>query len=58
LTTIKKLEELTKTDIITLLAISANKQEALSKYLNDCYQNLQKGENISAYMRQEMEVLK
>ncbi|MEI8008634.1 MAG: hypothetical protein WCI00_04440 [bacterium] len=42
LTTIQKLEELTKTDIIEVLNIATNKEEALTKYLNDCEQNLQK----------------
>lgn len=42
LTTIKRLEELTRTDIIEVLNISINKEEALVKYLSDCYQELQK----------------
>jgi len=42
LSTTKKLEELTKTDIIETLTISENKQEALAKYLSDSYQQLQK----------------
>ncbi len=58
LATIKKLEELTKTDVINLLDISMNKAEALTKYLNECYQELQKWDAISAYMRQEMQILK
>lgn len=58
LTTIQKLEALTKTDIIALLNISINKEEALAKYLNDCEQNLQKWDSISAYMKQEMAILK
>ena len=58
LTTIQKLEELTKTDIIELLNISSNKEEALASYLNDCEKNLQKWDSISAYMKQEMAILK
>jgi hypothetical protein len=42
LTTIKRLEELTKTDVIELLNISADKEVALSKYLNDSSKELQK----------------
>lgn len=42
LATIKRLEELTKTDVIELLDISVNKEEALAKYLADCDQELQK----------------
>ena len=42
LATIKKLEELTKTDVIGLLSISTNKQEALAKYLNESSQELGK----------------
>lgn len=58
LATIKRLEELTKTDVIEVLNLSINKQEALAKYLTDCDQELQKGDTISAYMKQEMEILK
>lgn len=58
LTTIKKLEELTKTDVIDMLNLSINKQEALAKYLTECDQNLQKWDTIAAYMKQEMELLK
>lgn len=58
LTTIKKLEELTKTDIIQLLNASADKKAALAKYLTECDENLKKGENISTYMKQEMALLK
>ena len=58
LATIKKLEELTKTDVIDVLNLSANKQEALQKYLTDCYQQLQKWDTIAAYMKQEMIILK
>ena len=42
LATIKRLEELTKTDIIEVLDLSINKEEALTKYLSDCDQELQK----------------
>lgn len=42
LATIKRLEELTKTDIVELLNISTDKQEALAKYLTECDQELQK----------------
>lgn len=58
LTTIKRLEELTKTDIIEILNISINKEEALAKYLTDCDHELQKWDIISAYMKQEMVLLK
>ena len=58
LATIQKLEELSKTDIIEVINIATNKQEALTKYLNDCEQNLQKWDSISAYIKQEMIVLK
>ena len=58
LTTIKKLEELTKTDVIQLLNSSADKKAALAKYLTECDENLKKGENISTYMKQEMALLK
>ncbi|HBB03745.1 TPA: hypothetical protein DCZ39_02450 [Patescibacteria group bacterium] len=42
LMTIKRLEELTKTDVIGILNLSTNKEEALAKYLSDCNQELQK----------------
>jgi len=58
LATIKKLEELTQTNIIEILDISPNKEEALNKYLNECTQNLQKWDTIAVYMRQEMALLK
>lgn len=56
LTTIKNLEELTKTDVIELLNISEKKQETLAKYLADCDKNLQKWDSIVAYMKQEMAI--
>ena len=58
LTTIKNLEELTKTDIIELLDLSKDKQQALNTYLTDSDQELQKWESISARMRGELELLK
>lgn len=58
LTTIKRLEELTKTDVIDVINLSTNKQEALIKYLTDCDQELQKWDTIAAYMKQEMNILK
>lgn len=58
LATIRRLEELTKTDIISILNVSTNKQETLIKYLNDCEQNIQNGNNIVVYMKQEMGALK
>lgn len=58
LTTIKKLEELTKTDIIELLNLSTNKEEALARYLSDTNRELQKWDIISTYIRQEMGILK
>ena len=42
LATVKKLEELTKTDIIEVLNVSVNKEQALTQYLTDCDQQLQK----------------
>jgi hypothetical protein len=42
LTTIKRLEELTKQDVIETLNIATDKKEALAKYLVDCNQYLQK----------------
>jgi phage shock protein A len=56
--TIKRLEELTKIDIIELLNISTDKKDALNRYLNDAQENLLKGDSISAYMKQEMNILK
>lgn len=42
LATIKRLEELTKTDVVALLNLSINKEEVLAKYLTECDQELQK----------------
>jgi len=58
LETIKRLEELTKTDVITILDLAKNKEEALTSYLKNCDEALQKGDTTSAYMRQEMEIIK
>ena len=58
MTVIKNLEELTNTDIIGLLDTSTDKKEALARYLANCQENLQKWESISAYMKQEMVLLK
>ena len=58
LATIKRLEELTKTDVIEVLNLSIDKQEALAKYLTECNQELQKWDVISAYMKKEMKILK
>lgn len=58
LTTIKKLEELSKTDIMGVLDISANKEEALAKYLKESSEELQKWDTIAAYIKQEMEIFK
>lgn len=58
LETIKRLEELTKTDIITTLDLAKDKEAALTKYLTDCDQELQKGDTISAWLKQEMQMLK
>lgn len=55
---IKKLEQLTKTDVIDLLNVSADKEVALTNYLTECDQEINKWDNISAYMKQEMEMLK
>jgi len=57
LSTIKRLEELTKTDVITLLDLSTDKEQALNKYLADCYQELQVGGVISISIKQEMSLL-
>ena len=58
LATIKKLEELVKTDIIQLLSLATDKGKSLTAYLTDCDQALQKGDSISVYMKQEMDILK
>jgi len=58
LSTIKRLEDLTKTDIIEILNLSINKESALINYLNDAYQQLQKWDIMASYMKQEMEILK
>lgn len=58
LTTIKRLEELSKTDIIGVLDVSVNKEEALAKYLSDSNKELQKWDAIAAYIKQEMEIFK
>ncbi len=55
---IQKLEELTRTDVIELLNMSADKEEALTKYLTECDQNLQKWDIMVTYMKQEMNILK
>ncbi len=55
---IKNIEELTKTNIIQLLNIADNKQEALSEYLNTVYRELNKWDTIAAYLKQEMEIIK
>ena len=55
---IKRLEELTKTDIIALLDISTDKTQALNTYLINCEQALQKWWAISTYIQQEVQILK
>jgi len=57
LSTIQKLEELTKTDIIEILNLSTNKEEALAKYLTDCSQELQIWDTIAASIKQELAIL-
>ena len=51
---IKKIEELTKNNIIQLLDLAPDKQIALSEYLKASYETLNKWDTIAAYMRQEM----
>ncbi len=58
LDTIKKLEELTKTDIIKTLDLAPNKEVALTTYLRDCEQEIQKWEIVSTYLKQEMQIFK
>lgn len=58
LSTIKRLEELTKTDIIEMLDVSTNKEDTLTKYLNDSNKELQKWDAIVTYIKQEMEIFK
>lgn len=58
LTTIRRLEELSKIDIIGLLDMSENKEEALAEYLSESNKQLQKGETIAMYTKQDMEILK
>ncbi len=58
LDTIKTLEILTKTDVITMLDLSDNKEATLAKYLSECNQALQKGNTLSIYLKQEMNILK
>ncbi len=55
---IKKLEELTKQDIIETLYLAEDKQAALSTYLETCNHELQRWDTIAAYMKQEMEMTK
>lgn len=55
---IKKLEQLTKQDIIETLYLAEDKQVALGKYLVECSNELQKWDTIAAYMKQEMEIIK
>lgn len=55
---IKNIEELTKANVITLLDLAPNKQVALSAYLQASYKALNKWDVMSAYMRQEMEMIK
>jgi len=58
LSTIKKLEELTKTNVIEMLDLSVDKNQALHMYLTQCDQQLQKWDMISAYIQQETQLLK
>ncbi len=54
----KKLEELSKTNIIEVLSLSIDKEKALTSYLTDCEKELQKWDTLSTYLRQEMNVIK
>ncbi len=58
LDSIKKLEELTKRDIIQTLDLAKNKEEALNNYLIACEEQLQKGTIASLYLKQEMNIFK
>lgn len=58
LETIKNLEVLTKTNVITLLDLAKNKETALTQYLTTCEQGLQKGEMLSSYIKQETNIIK
>lgn len=58
LQTLKTLEELTKKDVIDMLDIATEKEKTLHEYLIHCFQELQKGESILAYMKQEMNIIK
>lgn len=58
LTTIKKLEELTKTDVIELLNLSKDKQGTLNTYLASSFKEIQKWDTISTYIKWEMALLK
>ena len=55
---IKRIEELTKIDIIQLLNLASDKQIALSEYLQNSYKELNKWDTMAAYMKQEMETIK
>lgn len=58
LATIKKLEELTKKDIIETLYLAKDKKETLLAYLKECQNTLQKWDAIATYMKQEMNMIK
>ncbi len=58
LETIKKLEELTRQDIIETLYVAEDKHIALSAYLSDCQKWLQKWDTIVTYMKQDMNIIK
>lgn len=54
LLSIQKLEELTKTDIIHTIDIASDKEDALVQYLTACDQEIQRGDIIATYIKQEM----
>lgn len=58
LLSIQRLEELTKTDIIHTIDIASDKEGALIQYLTECDQEIQRGDTIAAYLKQEMQIYK
>jgi len=58
LATIKKLKQLIQQDIIETLYLSEDKHKTLWTYLTECNNELQKGESIVTYMKQEMKTIK
>lgn len=58
LESIKKLEELSKANVIEILDLAKNKQETLNIYLSTVYQELQKWGGVSAGVKGEMGLFK